>query len=219
MTFHVKIVLKAMVALLLSASAASAVPVGTGAGITPGNPETNWNVTSGDVLQALGVVNPYGSAWVDPSAAGLDVNWISPRFSGADAINDTDAASTDVDYIYSLTFDDPNMDLHVAWASDNNAQFYLNEILPANLVSSTGDKGYESLTTFAILADAFAAGSNTFSVVVTNLAQSSGNPTGLLVSISTPLPPALLLFGSGLAGLGWLSRRRRRRAQRAAEAS
>jgi hypothetical protein len=39
----------------------------------------------------------------------------------------------------------------------------------------------------------------------------SGTATGDLVS-AVPIPPALPLFASGLAGLGWLSRRRRKQA-------
>jgi hypothetical protein len=61
-----------------------------------------------------------------------------------------------------------------------------------------------------------------FTVVFTNLqyAGELGNPTGLLVDITeTPLPPAVLLFGTALLGLNWLSRRRKNSARTLARAS
>ena len=113
-------------------------------------------------------------------------------------------------YTYTLAnFTAPLTDIIILWATDNGAQFFLNGTLLDSIPAPTiSDTPYTPLQSFVILASAFAA-SNTFEVVVTNLAYSGANPTGLVVDVSAvPLPPAALLFGSALLGLTWLRRRR-----------
>jgi hypothetical protein len=200
-------------AALFSASAALAAPViGTGDGVL-GADESNWVLDTGDAF----IVNPASPFWVDPASSGVTAQWISPYIgAGLDPpaftceefcpANDPNANTSNAEYTYTLAFDDPGESLYIKWASDNGAEFLLN----GSVLAQAGTGGFGSLVAFSILSTAFNAGVvNTFTVIVTNLAQNNGgNPTGLLVNIQTPLPPALLLFVSGLAGLGWLSRRR-----------
>jgi hypothetical protein len=211
-------------ALSIFATAAPAAPlVGTGnapAGL-PGTPELNWLLAgSGPAF----IVNPASPFWVNPATvSGVTAKWISPYVSPLQSPtmtslgftctifcpgDDPTAQTANASYTYSLTFNNPGQNVVIKWATDNTATWLLNNVPLSSALTGTGT--LTSLFAFSLLASDFAVGSNTLKVVVTNLALANGgNPTGLLVDISTvPLPPALLLFGSGLLGMNWLRRRR-----------
>lgn len=214
---HLKTSVLATACILVGTIAATAAPlISTGVGGV-GSAETNWIVTSGAPPTALDPVLPafavdgaedYPGAWA--STTGLEANWITPYSNGSSAINDASSnAATNV-YTYTLaSFTAPVTDIIIQWATDNGAEFFLNGTLLSSIPAPTiSDTPYTPLQSFVILASAFAT-SNTFEVVVTNLAYSGANPTGLVVDVSAvPLPPAALLFGSALLGLNWLRRRR-----------
>ena len=52
--------------------------------------------------------------------------------------------------------------------------------------------------------------SDDFSVRLTGFRLANGGSYSAVFDASTPLPPALLLFGTALAGMGFLGRRRRK---------
>ena len=207
-----------LAAFMIVAPAHSAPIVGTGLPGAAGTPETHWTAFLGDPAggSALGltIVNgaaDYPGAWVPPAAT--DAQWITPYATGQLAVDDPLSHNKEVFYTYLLNFDDPNRDINVQWSSDNDASFFLNDVL----LSVKGLTGYSSLTAFTIL-DAVFQASNTFRVVVRN--ENGGppdhnpgipNPTGLRVDVGpspVPLPPAMLLFGSALLGMNWLRKRR-----------
>jgi hypothetical protein len=143
-------------------------------------------------------------------ASRIKLDYALPGFAGGTTAGDAPAGL----YTYSLVFDDPGNSVEIQWSSDNGSTFSLNGGPSLSTIAATG---YSGLVSFTILASAFnsGVGSNTFTVVVSNDAcpecGTKDNPTGLLVSANAvPLPAALPLFGSALAGMGVLGWRRRK---------
>ena len=85
-----------------------------------------------------------------------------------------------------------------SWATDNDSVIYVNG-LPT--LFTTGIEAFGSLSNF-LFNSGFVNGVNTIEVYVTNGTQSTGNPTGLLVTNLqgtaevVPEPATLLLLGS-----------------------
>jgi hypothetical protein len=113
-------------------------------------------------------------------------------------------------YIYRLTFDLPGLDPSTIvitgdWATDNSGQIYFNG---APVVGVTNN-GYTSLGSFT-LNSGFIEEGNTLEFIVSNFPE---KPTGLLVAnleVSTPIPGALWLFGSGIIGIVGIRRKFRK---------
>ena len=200
----------AVIAVMSLASAAGAVTLSTGVGPLGGT-EPDWTLTSSPGSTSLTIVSGaqnYPGAWV---VAPPGSNWITPYAGGGTTATDALAG----EYDYSLTFGNPGASVAIQWSSDNDATFYLNNVLLPTTVSSTG---YGGLVSFTIAANQFQSGNNAFLVKVQNdpcsSCGSNGNPTGLLVSATTvtPLPAALPLFasGAGVLGLfGWCKRKKK----------
>lgn len=145
---------------------------------------------------------PIGPYVLDDSLS----RWIGP--------NHNNLASMAGDYVYETTFDLTGLDFANAilegfWSTDNaGSDILLNGISTGN--STTGG-AYVALHAFSILSG-FKDGVNKLEFLVHN---NSSGPTALRVQISgsiVPIPPALPLFGTGVALLGFLGWRRKRKA-------
>ena len=218
MTFSTRVsaVIIALMATFAGTNPGSAAPItSTGVGLV-GSAETRWTATNDaapDTPLALTIVQDeccFGGAWHDSAGP---AHWITPYATGVLAANDPSANESDAQYTYSLVFDNPNANVTVSWASDNDAEFFLNGIS----LSTIGNSGYASLVSFSIAQAVFSA-SNIFTVSLLNTAFSP-NPTGLFVDVqasAVPLPAALPLLAGGLGGMGALSWWRKRKDRRQA---
>jgi hypothetical protein len=120
-------------------------------------------------------------------------------------------------YKYDITFDLTGLNPATSvitgqWAADNNGVIFLNG---TSTGATTPTLGFSSFTPFTI-SSGFVSGVNTLEFQVTNLADVAtfGGPTGLQVELSgtaspVPIPPSLLLLGSGLVGLVVIRRKNR----------
>jgi hypothetical protein len=148
---------------------------------------------------------PLNGAWIANTATS---KWITPALNQGTSF-DPSANGT---YSWKLSFDLSGFNAATAnfsgrFAADNSAVVKLNGVQ----VGTAG--GFSSFSSFNANSG-FYSGLNTLEFVVTNLAQGSGNPTGLRVeflqSNVTPVPEpetyAMLLAGLGLMGM--ISRRR-----------
>lgn len=142
--------------------------------------------------------------------------WIGP--------NTAELQGLEGDYIYETSFVLTAVDIASAilegiWTTDNAATMLLNGQSTGN---STADETFGSFHDFSIT-DHFQLGINILSFVVHNGVNGHVNagPTALRVQFLTtsveeinavPVPAALPLFGTGLALVGFLSWRRKRKA-------
>lgn len=161
--------------------------------------------TGGYGIVSEGVGFPF-NAWSANSAAS---SWLTPS---ANAGQSYDPSSEGL-YKWSISFDLSGKDLSSAsfsgrWWADNQGYVQLN-----GATISTG-VNLSSPTSFAA-SSGFVAGMNTLDFFVTNLAQGSGNPTGVRVEFldsyavaAVPEPESWALIISGLAVVGAIARRR-----------
>lgn len=185
----------------------------TGAGFSTNAQDTHYALTvqqGNTVAGAYGYVAdnagyPDGSPWIGNSSTAS--KWLTPF---ADEAASFDPTVNGV-YRWRLSFNLTGFDLATAsfsgrWAADNNGRVLLNgvQIGTANSFSS-----WSSFTA----STGFVSGINTLDFVVTNLFQSTGNPTGVRVEFvnsaanAVPEPESLALLGIGLLAL---ARRRTR---------
>jgi len=202
------------VSAFASAHAASITGlVNTGVGAN-GAADSNYKLTHNAVVSTpiitLNSVWPIGP-WL---ANNSDSKWITPTANQAQSFD----PSSNGTYTYSLSFNLSGYDASTAAltgrvSADNNAVVLLN----GTQIGSVSD--FKTWGSFGSSNGAgFLTGNNTLEFVVTNLKQSTGNPTGLRVeflsSNVTPVPEpetyAMLLAGLGMVGL--IARRRKQAA-------
>lgn len=135
--------------------------------------------------------------------------WLTPSANAGQSYD----ASSDGQYKWSISFDLTGKDIASAsfsgrWWADNQGYVQLN----GTTISS--GVGFSSPTSFSATSG-FVAGLNTLDFVVTNLAQGSGNPTGVRVEFIdsyavtvVPEPESWALALAGLAVVGAIVRRR-----------
>jgi hypothetical protein len=202
------------VSAFASAHAASITGlVNTGVGAN-GAADSNYSLThNGAVSTPIITLN---NVWpITPWLANTsDSKWITPTANQAQSFDPSSNGS----YTYSLSFNLSGYDASTAAltgrvSADNNAVVLLN----GTQIGSVSD--FKTWGSFGASNGAgFLAGNNTLEFVVTNLKQSTGNPTGLRVeflsSNVTPVPEpetyAMLLAGLGMVGL--IARRRKQAA-------
>lgn len=149
------------------------------------------------------VASPIDALWLQNTATS---QWIAPNAGNATV------AHPGGYYTYRLQFDLTGLNPATAsisgtWATDDTGTIYLNGINTGNL-----SQGFSSATPFSI-GSGFVAGINTLDFNVFNQTVFP-SPTGLQVdSISgtaqvVPVPAGVWLFGSGLAGLIGVARKR-----------
>lgn len=183
---------------------AGLVNTGTGAS---GTQDTNYvlNGTTNGYVTANGSF-PLNGPWLANTSTS---KWISPSANQGASF---DATANGI-YSWDLKFDLTGFKANTAsftgqFAADNSA------VVKLNGVQIGTSAGYNAFSSFAA-SSGFLAGVNTLSFVVTNDAQSGGNPTGLraefLTSAVTAVPEpetyAMLLAGLGL--MGAVARRRK----------
>jgi MYXO-CTERM domain-containing protein len=218
---NLKLAMLILAGALMSAPAHATPIVGTGEGVSPGNPEPAlaWTVSPSLPLTVVSDECCFGGAWVNP--VGLTANWITPYANSPGntlATNDPTANDANALYLYTLVFDNPNRDVTINWATDNDANFLFNTVSQ----DQTGISDFGGLRSFTIPMGAFLA-SNTFTVEVTNrqfsLSEGPANPTGLYVDVgrttAVPTPASLPLFAAGLGLMALFAWRRRREGNRA----
>lgn len=168
---------------------------GAGVALGDGATDTHYSILS-PAQQGI-VINqaPIPGSWVANTAAR---RWIWETATG-DPVNVTRTFRTTFD----LTgFDETTASLSGLWASDNLGL----DILINGISTGNTSAGFSALSAFTITSG-FVAGVNTLDFVV----QDTGGISGFLVSSlsgTVPEPGMLVIFGLGVAGLGFARRRR-----------
>ncbi len=164
------------------------------------NPDLNYSLLFGTAYVSSNVdLNP---SW---DKNDLSSSWITP-FKNANTSADP---VTNGNYIYMTGFDltgDPaTAFLEGQFESDNFVSIYLNGV---EIASSTKND-YKNWTDFSTNAN-FKSGINILAFDVVNVAQASGNPTGLRVRFCDPVsePDSYLMIMSGIGLLGFIARRK-----------
>jgi hypothetical protein len=184
---------------------------GLGVGGTTDSSYKLTAVTSDDGV-ATGVPTITTDQWpVNPWLVNSDVSkWITPTSTQSQSLDAWNAGT----YTYTLTFDLTGYNAASAYftgrvAADNSVVVKLNN----QEISSVS--GFTSWSDFSA-SSGFQSGLNTLDFVVTNWAQSSGNPTGLRVEFASsdvaaavPEPETYAMLLAGIALLGVVARRRK----------
>jgi hypothetical protein len=201
------------IAAISSAQASIAGLNNTGLGVG-GTSDASYKLTavSSDDGVATGVPTISTDQWpVNPWLANSGISkWITPTSTQSQSLDAWNAGT----YTYSLTFDLTGYNAASAWftgrvAADNSVVVKLNN----QEISSVA--GFTSWSDFSA-SSGFVSGVNTLDFVVTNWAQSSGNPSGLRVEFASsdvaaavPEPETYAMLLAGIALLGVVARRRK----------
>jgi hypothetical protein len=167
-----------------------------------GAPDQHWTLTNGTAyVSGQNGVFPLNGPWLADNATS---RWITPQpRAGVDLDPVQDGL-----YFYNLGFSLTGFQPATAsfsgrFAADNQVTAIR---LNGNLLAASGG-GFGSWTNFAATSG-FVAGANTLQFVVTNIGQTSGNPSGLRVeftasdvtAVPEPASWAMMIAGFGLVG-------------------
>jgi hypothetical protein len=182
-----------------------------------GSGDTNYTLTAASsdtyIDSTVPVISHDGQWPINPWLANSDVSkWITPT-SHQDQTFDAWGTGT---YTYSLTFDLTGYNATTAaftgrFAADNVVTVKLNDV-----VIGTAN-GFTDWTAFSANSG-FVSGANSLDFIVTNWAQTSGNPTGLRVEFASssimaavPEPETYAMLLAGLGLMGFVARRRQQK--------
>jgi hypothetical protein len=192
-------------------SSAHAAPItglyNTGQGAS-GNLDTNYALSSPSVTETAPTITdssyPVGT-WL--ANDGIS-KWITPTATQAQSLD----PSSNGTYTYTLTFDltgflATSAMFNARVAADNGVEVKLNS---SSITTASGFSSWSSVGA----SSGFLSGLNTLEFIVTNTAQSSGNPTGLRVEFidsNVSAVPEAETYGMMLGGLALLGLAARRR--------
>jgi hypothetical protein len=224
---NMKQVMVGVAALALVAGGANAADVNYSTGINvSGGVDQNWKLVSvtdaypggnsvtppgGTTAQNAYLVNtpdgnfPLDVYWMKNSAS-TDSKWISYN-STLQVGGDTTGGY----YDYRLTFTTPAVSRDVKWLSDNSSTLYLDGVTSSGMTRSDAQPFYNWNTPVSLN---LSAGTHTLDLIVYNIPQDNGNPTGARVEFFAPVPEpstfiagALLLLPFGVSTLRSLRRK------------
>ncbi len=183
---------------------------------------------------AGGVIPQYGAptgatgSWIpqqlNPSTPAIS-SWLTPLANQSQSLDPITNGNGDGIYVYQTSFNLSSnystATLSGQWAADNYGALYLNgklisTIVNPRTVSQPDGVAYNDWTSFAAVSGSsyFHSGSNVLDFYVGNIAQDSGNPTGLraeftssIAAVPEPDTYAMLLAGLGL--MGFMVRRKK----------
>jgi hypothetical protein len=200
------------IAAISSAQASITGLNNTGFGVNSKDSSYTLTAVTSDDGVATGVPTITTDQWpVNPWLVNSDISkWITPTSTQSQSLDAWNAGT----YTYTLTFDLTGYNAASAYftgrvAADNSVVVKLN----SQEISSVS--GFTSWSDFSA-SSGFVSGVNTLDFVVTNWAQSSGNPTGLRVEFASsdvaaavPEPETYAMLLAGIALLGVVARRRK----------
>ena len=187
------------------------VNTGFGANGTADSHYTLSAASSDTAIANTAPVITYDNQWpINPWMANDSTSkWITPTANQGQSLDAWSAGT----YTYSLSFDlsgfkADSASFSARMAADNTVVVLLNNQV---LSSASGFMGWSAFTSNG----GFVDGVNKLDFVVTNWAQSSGNPTGLRVEFTdstvtaVPEPETYAMLLGGLALVGAIARRRK----------
>jgi hypothetical protein len=192
----------------LSAHAASISGLVNTGSFASGLQDTNYILNGG----SFGYVS-YDNAWpINPWIANTSASkWITPTANQGESLDPVSNGT----YTWTLNFNLTGYNASTAsfagqFAADNEAIVKLNGV---TIGTSSGFTSYSSFSANS----GFNAGANKLEFVLTNYAQSSGNPAGLRVEFlqsnvaAVPEPETYAMLLAGLGLIGAIARRRSQR--------
>lgn len=211
----------AMSACVFGASTASAAIVTNGSFEDPGQNAGQWAVydditgwdkfgdTAGIEIQtdpAGGISTPYGFNKVE-----LDSDYGANTNSGMYQQVVLGVGAHEFSFAYVGRVSDNagdtnriNYDLEKGGVS--NGTTVVNDIVFSNYISTPTGTGWD---TIVVLFDVLTAGTYTLEFWASGAEDTLGGYIDNVQISAVPLPPAVLLFGAAMMGLGWVSRRRK----------
>ena len=174
--------------------------------------DLNWTLAGGPAYVSLDGVYPVGSAWLANDATS---SWITPTLNQGDSLDPTSNGN----YAYSLNFDLTGFNPDTAsfagrFLVDNKVSSI---ILNGNTIFNGLAGGFSGSDWVNFSANSgFVNGANVLTINAVNLAQQSGNPSGLRVeftdsavaAVPEPATWALMITGFGMTGFAMRRRRK-----------